>query len=72
MTLNSENLQFPSVDLTWASVHIRLMNWDISHILSDWDFEPGEAMVRRFIAKDGVEKIQMRIDLGVLQMNSDG
>tara|TARA_A100001037_G_C15113087_1_gene620013 strand:- start:948 stop:1703 length:756 start_codon:yes stop_codon:yes gene_type:complete len=48
------------------------MNWDISHILSDWDFEPGEAMVRRFIAKDGVEKIQMRIDLGVLQMNSDG
>lgn len=48
------------------------MNWDISHILSDWDFEPGEAMVRKFIGKDGIEKIQMRIDLGILQMNADG
>lgn len=48
------------------------MNCDISHILNDWDFEPGEAMVRKFIGKDGIEKIQMRIDLGVLQMNADG
>ncbi len=44
----------------------------MSHILTEWDFEPGEAMVRRFIGKDGVEKIQMRIDLGILQMNADG
>ncbi|MCS1411198.1 MAG: hypothetical protein M2R45_04395 [Verrucomicrobia subdivision 3 bacterium] len=48
------------------------MDWDISHILADWDFEPGGAIVRRFIGKDGVEKIQMRIDLGILQMNADG
>lgn len=48
------------------------MNWDISQVLNDWEFEPGEAMVRRFIGKDGIEKIQMRIDLGVLQMNADG
>ena len=48
------------------------MNWDISHILSDWDFEPGEAMVRKLIGKDGIEKIQMRIDLGILQMNAEG
>ncbi len=48
------------------------MNWDISHILNDWHFKPGEAMVRRFIGKDGVEKIQMRIDLGILQMNAAG
>lgn len=29
-------------------------------------------MVRRFKGKDGVEKIQLRVDLGVLQMNAKG
>jgi len=29
-------------------------------------------MVRRFKSKDGVEKIQLRVDLGVLQMNAEG
>lgn len=48
------------------------MSWDISDILSDWDFEAGDTMVRRFIGSDGVEKLQMRIDLGILQMNADG
>lgn len=48
------------------------MNWDISHLLNDWRFKPGENMVRRFIGTDGVEKIQMRIDLGILQMNASG
>ncbi len=48
------------------------MDWDISHVLDDWYFEPGEAKVRRFVGKDGVEKLQMRIDLGILQMNAAG
>lgn len=48
------------------------MNWDISHILDHWRFKPGENMVRRFVGTDGVEKIQMRIDLGILQMNAAG
>lgn len=29
-------------------------------------------MVRRFTSKDGVEKIQLRVDLGLLQMNAAG
>ena len=29
-------------------------------------------MVRRFKGKDGVEKIQLRVDLGLLQMNAEG
>lgn len=29
-------------------------------------------MVRRFTSKDGVEKIQLRVDLGLLQMNAEG
>lgn len=48
------------------------MSFDISHILEQWDFQPGMASVRRFTAKDGVEKIQLRLDLGLLQMNSEG
>jgi len=48
------------------------MSFDISHILEQWDYQPGMASVRRFTGKDGVEKIQLRLDLGLLQMNSEG
>ena len=48
------------------------MNFDISHLLDQWDFQPGMASVRKFTGKDGVEKIQLRLDLGLLQMNSTG
>jgi hypothetical protein len=48
------------------------MNFDISHLLDQWDYQPGLAAVRKFTGKDGVEKIQLRLDLGLLQMNSDG
>ena len=52
--------------------HILLMNFDISHILEHWDYEPGQVVVRRFKGKDGREKIQLRVDLGLLQMNAAG
>jgi hypothetical protein len=48
------------------------MSFDISHILEQWDYQPGTASVRRFTGKDGVEKIQVRLDLGLLQMNAAG
>jgi hypothetical protein len=48
------------------------MSFDISPILEQWDYQPGQIAVRRFTGKDGVEKIQLRLDLGVLQMNSEG
>jgi protein-arginine kinase activator protein McsA len=49
-----------------------MMNFDISHLLEQWDFQPGTASVRKFTGKDGVEKIQLRLDLGILQMNTEG
>jgi hypothetical protein len=49
-----------------------MMNWDISHVLDNWGYEPGKAMVRRIAGKGGRELIQMRIDLGVLQMHTEG
>ncbi len=48
------------------------MNFDISQLLEHWDYEPGQVVVRRFKAKDGVAKIQLRVDLGLLQMNAEG
>jgi UvrB/UvrC motif-containing protein len=48
------------------------MNFDISHLLDQWDYVPGQVVVRKFIGKDGREKIQLRVDLGLLQMNASG
>jgi UvrB/uvrC motif len=48
------------------------MDFDISHLLDQWEYQPGQVVVRRFRAKDGREKIQLRVDLGLLQMNADG
>src|ERR1043166_622244 len=48
------------------------MNFDITHLLEQWEYQPGQVVVRRFIGKDGIEKIQLRVDLGLLQMNSQG
>lgn len=53
-------------------LHIRDMDFDISHILEQWDYQPGQVVVRKFMGKDKREKIQLRVDLGVLQMNAEG
>jgi hypothetical protein len=48
------------------------MSWDISSLLDQWSYQPGQVVVRRFKGRDGAEKIQLRVDLGVLQMNASG
>jgi len=60
--------------LTWlAAVYIfAVMDFDISDLLSSWEFQPGQVLVRRFTGQDGREKLQLRVDLGLLQMNMDG
>jgi tetratricopeptide (TPR) repeat protein len=45
---------------------------DISSYLQSWEYEPGKLLVRQFTGEDGLEKIQLRVDLGILQMNRDG
>jgi hypothetical protein len=45
---------------------------DLTEFLSAWPHEPGRMNVRRITGADGVEKIQIRIDLGVLQMETTG
>ena len=48
------------------------MDFDISRQLEQWDYQPGKIAVRKFTGNDGVEKIQLRVDLGLLQMNAAG
>lgn len=48
------------------------MNVDISELLQDWPFEPGKINVRLIESEEGDQKIQVRLDLGVLQMELDG
>ena len=48
------------------------MSFDISHYLEQWEYQPGQVVVRKFVGKDGREKIQLRVDLGLLQMNATG
>jgi hypothetical protein len=45
---------------------------DIDHLLRDWPYEPGEVMARLVKAGDGREVIQMRVDLGILQLEVEG
>ena len=63
---------FHPVDLRRPPLHIWEVSFDISHILQSWDYKAGEVMVRRLKGKDGIEKIQLRVDLGLLQMNAEG
>ena len=48
------------------------MDFDISQMLEQWDYRPGQVIVRKFKGRDGKEKIQLRVDLGLLQMNAEG
>ena len=45
---------------------------DIAHILKTWEYKSDEMNVRKIMGDDNKEKIQMRLDLGLLQMEADG
>jgi len=45
---------------------------DITPILDGWDHDPDELQVRIVAGIDGRDKIQMRIDLGLVQMELEG
>jgi hypothetical protein len=45
---------------------------DISQALRGWTFEPGQVNVRLIRGNDGKPKLQLRLDLGLLQMELDG
>ena len=48
------------------------MKNDIGDLLRNWPFDPEEFIARRITARDGTGKIQIRIDMGVLQLEVEG
>lgn len=45
---------------------------DISKLLNSWPYDPGKLNVRLITAEDGEQRLQVRLDLGVLQMHLEG
>ena len=48
------------------------MSKDIQPIIEGWNYRPGQVTVRRISGQNGKEKLQMRLQLGVLQMEYSG
>ncbi len=48
------------------------MSLDLNNLLRDWPHEPGQIKVRKIFGEDGKEKVQLRIDLGLIQMDMTG
>jgi hypothetical protein len=50
----------------------RMPSKDITPVLKGWDYESGTINVRKINGIDGTPKLQMRLDLGLLQMEMNG
>lgn len=48
------------------------MKLDISSALEGWEFHPDDVTVRVIVGDDGREKVQLRLDLGLMQMETEG
>ena len=48
------------------------MSQDVGPILREWDENPEVGSIRKIIGQDGNEKIQVRVEFGLLQMEMDG
>jgi hypothetical protein len=48
------------------------MTLDLRDLTSDWEHESGEISARAVTGRDGTELLQLRVDLGLMQMFSDG
>jgi hypothetical protein len=64
-------------DMPSGSVAIQIlregvMKKDLGSFLSDWKFDPTDICARKIKGLDGREKLQVRLDLGVLQMEISG
>ena len=47
-------------------------NLNLDKILRDWAFEPGRPVVRKVAGSDGRDLLQMRVDMGILQLETAG
>ena len=50
----------------------KYLSADLSKILSEWPYEPGKINVRVIEGDDGEPRVQLRLDLGIMQMHITG
>jgi hypothetical protein len=48
------------------------MSKDLNDLLRDWPYQPGQLQVRKIVGNDGKPKLQLRLDMGILQMEMAG
>jgi UvrB/uvrC motif len=48
------------------------MSQDLNDLLSGWPYQPGKLQVRKITGSDGRTKIQLRLDMGLLQLEAAG
>ena len=51
---------------------VSMASQDISKLLAQWPYEQGKLVVRLVDGEDGEQRIQVRLDLGVIQMHTEG
>src|SRR5205809_890337 len=69
---NPSSPAHPLTKRSCVSIVVHLMSLDLNDLLKDWPHEPGRLNVRKIRGRDGKEKLQLRIDLGVIQMEMEG
>jgi hypothetical protein len=45
---------------------------DLTKLLDEWPYQPGQINVRLIEGEDGEPRVQLRLDLGIMQMRVDG
>ncbi len=45
---------------------------DLHNSLKDWPYEPDKISVRKILGTDGSVRVQMRVELGIVQMEAEG
>ena len=48
------------------------MSKDLNDLLRDWPYQGGQLQVRKIAGNDGKPKLQLRLDMGILQMEMTG
>ena len=69
---SDKNPEHPAKEKSQDKQAHRATSKDIIQVLKGWDYEPGTINVRKVAGVDGTPKLQMRLDLGLLQMEMTG
>jgi hypothetical protein len=48
------------------------LNKDICNLMKEWEYDPATVNARHIVGADGAQRIQLRLDLGILQLERTG